>query len=83
MGKKRGEDRDEGEAEERPDETEWTEFGEIVKKKFEESDAEQGDGGGDSGRLVESEVTGEEGITVMYPRARGISGEMRLWSDEY
>jgi len=43
---KRGEDRDEGVAEERPDAGEWTEFGEIVKEKFEGRDFEEGDGGG-------------------------------------
>ena len=40
------EDRDEGVAEERSDAGEWTEFGEIVKEKFEEGDFEEGDGGG-------------------------------------
>ncbi len=76
MVRKRGEDRDEGEAEERPDEAEWTEFGEIVKKKFEESDAEQGDGGVGSGRLVESEAAGDEGDA-----GEVSEGDAHLWGD--
>ena len=113
----RGEDRDEGVAEERTDAGEWTEFGWIVKEKFEGSDVEEGDGGGAgtaktlvwksmaemrervrkvvrgvklgrwknewAGGAMEERWTWKSlagrGITVKNSRARGISGEMRVW----